>query len=90
MFTPNKTGLIPEKIIVSANNKSYKKVTRKTMKPEFLELHKKYPNDYDLGEYLRSTYQNDLNASIEILEMIKNYPNNYELGKAFRELSLNS
>lgn len=51
---------------------------------------KEYPNDYDLGEYLRQEYVKDLNASTEILEMIKNTPNNYELGKNFRSLSLNS
>lgn len=54
------------------------------------DIAKKYPNDFDLGEYLRSTYKNDLNASSEILEMIKNYPNNYDLGQAFRHYSLNS
>jgi hypothetical protein len=57
---------------------------------KLLDIARKYPNDYDLGEYLRSTYQNDLNASGEILEMIKNHPNNYKLGQAFRNFSLNS
>jgi hypothetical protein len=50
---------------------------------KLLDIARKYPNDYDLGEYLRSTYQNDLNASGEILEMIKNHPNNYKLGAGF-------
>lgn len=50
----------------------------------------KYPNNQDLGEYLRTTYRNDLNASVEILEMINNNPNDFTLGKIFRSLALNS
>lgn len=56
----------------------------------FLEAVQKYSNDYDLGEYLREKYQNNLNAPTEVLEMIKAYPNNYKLGEAARSNFLNS
>ena len=57
---------------------------------EFLELHRKYPNDQDLGEYLRSEYVNDLNASPVILKFISETPNDFALGKIVRGLFLNS
>lgn len=60
------------------------------MKTEFLELHKKYPNDHDLGEYLRHEYVKDLSADPNILKMIKETPNNFTLGKIVRSMFLNS
>lgn len=90
MFVSNKIGIIPDKTKVSINNKSYKSVTRKQMKTEFLELHRKYPNDYDLGEYLRHEYIKDLNADPTIVKMIRETPNDYALGKVVRGMFINS
>ena len=52
---------------------------------------REYPNDYDLGEYLRSHYGfgSSLNTS-EVHEMVREYPNNYELGKEARHQMLHS
>ena len=46
---------------------------------------KEFPNDYDLGEYLRIHYgfRSSLNTT-EVHEMVREYPNNYELGKVAR------
>jgi hypothetical protein len=60
------------------------------MKTEFLELHRTYPNDYDLGEYLRHEYVKDLNADSTILEMIKETPNYFLLGRKVRSMFVNS
>ena len=60
------------------------------MKPEFLELIREYPNDYDLGEYLRHTYVNDLNANPELVKLVDMYPNNYILGARARSFLLKS
>ena len=60
------------------------------MKGEFLELHRKYPNDQDLGEYLRSTYVNDLNADPIIVNLVRETPNDFALGKIVRGIFLNS
>jgi len=60
------------------------------MKTEFLELHKKYPNDYDLGEYLRHEYVKDLNADSAILKMIRETPNDFTLGISARCFMLKS
>jgi hypothetical protein len=57
---------------------------------EFLELHKNYPNNYDLGEYLRHEYIKSLNADPIILKMIKETPNDFELASKVRSLILNS
>jgi len=50
---------------------------------------REFPNDYDLGEYLRYAYQNSLNTS-EVHEMIREYSNNENLGSAARTQALNS
>ena len=60
------------------------------MKTEFLELHKDYPNDHDLGEYLRHEYTKDLNADPTIIRMIRETPNDFALGKIVRSMFLNS
>ena len=60
------------------------------MDKEFLELHRDYPNDQDLGEYLRHEYAKDLNAAPHILKLIKETPNDFTLGKIVRGLFLNS
>ena len=60
------------------------------MENEFLELHRKYPNDQDLGEYLRHEYVKDLNAVPALVELVKNTPNDFALGKIARGLFLNS
>jgi hypothetical protein len=60
------------------------------MKTEFLELIKNYPNDYDLGEYLRHEYAKDLNADPAILKMIRETPNDFTLGISARCFMLKS
>ena len=60
------------------------------MKAEFLKLHWKYPNDQNLGEYLRHEYVKDLNANPIILKMVRETPNDFALGKIVRSLFLNS
>ena len=62
----------------------------KAMTKEFFELHRKYPNDQDLGEYLRSEYVKDLNASPIVVKLISETPNDFSLGKVARGLFLNS
>lgn len=44
-----------------------------------------YSNDYDLGEYFRSNYEEieDLNREV-VKEMLKEIPNNYMLGSPVR------
>jgi predicted phage tail protein len=60
------------------------------MNAEFLELTRKYPNDQDLGEYLRHEYVNDLNANPIIVRMVRETPNDFTLGKFVRAFILNS
>lgn len=57
---------------------------------EFFELHRKYPNDKDLGEYLRHEYKKDLNAAPHIVKLIEDTPNDFALGKIARNMFLNS
>ena len=57
---------------------------------EFFELHRKYPNDQDLGEYLRHEYSKDLNAAPSIINLVKETPNDFALGKIARGIFLNS
>ena len=57
---------------------------------EFFELHRKYPNDQDLGEYLRQEYSKDLNATPSIINLVKETPNDFALGKIARGIFLNS
>jgi hypothetical protein len=56
-----------------------------------LDAAREFPNDYDLGEYLRANYGSgsSLNTT-ETHEMVKEYPNNYELGKMARSQTLHS
>jgi hypothetical protein len=60
------------------------------MAAEFFELHCKYLNDQDLGEYLRHEYAKDLNANPILLKMVRETPNDFALGKLARGLFLNS
>ena len=60
------------------------------MATEFFELHKKYPNDQDLGEYLRHEYSKDLNANPIVVKMIRETPNDFALGRIARSFFLNS
>jgi len=60
---------------------------------EKLSLHeaaKEFSNDYNLGEYLRHTYQGSLNSTTEEYELVREFPNNYELGAAARSIALHS
>ena len=50
------------------------------------EAANEYPNNHDLGRYLRSVYQNVTTS--EIYELINEYPNDFDLGSAGRDLAL--
>ena len=57
---------------------------------KLVDAAREFSNDYDLGEYLRQAYWNNLNTTSQEYEMVREYPNNYELGKVARTQALNS
>jgi len=63
------------------------------MRPQPLSIEdaaREFPNDYDLGEYLRDAYKNSLKNTSEVHEMIREYPNNYKLGSVARLQALHN
>jgi len=49
---------------------------------------KNFPNDTELGEYIRKKYTTIVGNLNEYKELIRKFPNDTDLGKHFRKISV--